>query len=52
MLESALSPRGAGQRLLFLSGMLGNVVQELRVVGGISASGDCDCGLRFFQGGE
>lgn len=29
----------AGQGLRLLSGMLGNVVQELRVVGGISAAG-------------
>lgn len=42
----------AGERLGFLSGMLGNVVQELRVAGGISAAGGEDRGLRFSLGGE
>ena len=43
---------GAGQWLLPLSGILGNVVQELLIVGGISALGGCDYGLRFSQVGE
>ena len=43
---------GAGQWLLPLSGILGNVVQELLIVGGISALGGCDYGLRFSEVGE
>lgn len=33
-------------------GILGNVVQELRIVGGISSSGGCGCRLRFSRVGE